>query len=101
MIRIKTFQISHLNDYYKYFKFKLMTAPAITFTPTSPIENKFFDNFSVYLYSQADVFTTYYNWATPVTGGASNFQRNAAQLYSGYVLRFSCTISSATPSGLV
>ena len=77
----------------------MSTAPAITFTlPASAFKNEFIQNiFSVYLYSNESVFTTYYNWATPVGASSSTYERNAAQLYSGYVLQFSCNISSATP----
>lgn len=78
-----------------------MTAPPITFNPTAPTEVKFFDNFSVYLYANKDIFDAYYAWATPVGTAATTYERNAAQLHSGYVLRFKCNISSATPSGAV
>ena len=79
-----------------------MSAPTITFTATPPAANVFFkDIFSVSLYSQDDIFKTYYDWATPLTSTATSFQKNAANLYSGYVIRFSCNISTATPSGLI
>ena len=76
-----------------------MSAPTIVFdAPSTAVKNEFIQNiFSVYLYAQDTNFKTYYDWATPIGAKSSTFERNAAQLYSGYVLRFVCDISTATP----
>lgn len=58
----------------------MSSAPPITFTiPTNAYENEFIkDIFSVYLYSNADVFKAYYDWATPVGAPSNTYERNSA-----------------------
>jgi hypothetical protein len=53
------------------------------------------NRFTVNLWANDDVFTKYYDWATPTGASSTTFERNAANTYSGYVLRFSCNISDA------
>ena len=57
------------------------------------------NKFSVTLFSQDDEFKAYYDWALATDSVASNAEKNAAEEYSGYALRFDCNISTATASG--
>lgn len=58
----------------------MSSAPAVTFAlPSTAIKNEFIQNiFSVYLYSNESIFSTYYAWATPVGAPSSTYERNSA-----------------------
>lgn len=72
------------------------TAPVITFAPTSPTGVQILkDVFSVYLYAEQALFDEYAAWGTAIGTTANTFEKNAAETYSGYVLRFDCNISAA------
>ena len=57
------------------------------------------DKFKVSLFSQDEEFKAYYDWALATDSTASNSQKNVAEEYSGYAIRFECNISTATSSG--
>lgn len=79
----------------------MTTAPTLTFVPSGLTDTDFIKNrFTVDLWANDDVFKTYYDWATPVGAPSNTYQRNAAETYSGYVLRFNCNIAGTTiPNG--